>query len=159
MRRLPRILSFVAVALAGVARAQPFGVVDPWERTNGDAGAQQPARTRLAGIELEDPWSTASELPTSPAAAPPTRIETTPVIATTARFTLKVDVGVIDPWTLPIGASEARSLKRDTAHAAVDRSPSTHSVVRSNEIVDPWIHPLEQAATRPMSLVLDPWAR
>lgn len=161
MHGFARSVMLVAVALAGVASAQPIGVIDPWERTNEDAGAEPAAgrsgfaRSRLAGIELEDPWAT---VPT-PVTARSKRTDMTPVVSASAPFTLIVDTGVIDPWASSTGVHQRLSLERDAAHAALARSASWYSRARATEILDPWLRPPAEAATRPMPLVLDPWAR
>ena len=156
-------LSAVAVALAlgGVAVAQPAGIVDPWSGSEQDSWFA-PSKSEAAPAptpDLIDPWIKPSDASQTPSIAPVSRAEPAragvPVVVPLGS---PADVSVVNPWAPPVAASELPSL-RASAPLAVNRTPNTPWAPGFAEIVDPWKGMPEWAPSERVRLVLDPWAR
>ena len=156
-------LSAVAVALAlgGVAVAQPSGIVDPW---SGDAEDSWFASSKSDAApaptpELVDPWVKPADASQTPSIALGARAESARAgVPVVVPLGLPADVSVVNPWAPPVVASETPSL-RAPSPLAVNRTPNTPWSPGFTEIVDPWKRMPEWAPSERVRLVLDPWAR
>lgn len=168
MRPFALSLTIAAVALGGVALAQPVGVVDPWERPSSDADSwfAPSAETRAESLPVEsvlkDPWAPATAAkapppPVSPVGAVDVPVDLAPMERASALPSL--EPVILDPWA-PSVASELPSLAHDLKPLAVaDRAASTRWSARTEELVDPWQRVPDLTAPDRIRLVVDPWAR
>ena len=156
-------LSAVAVALAlgGVAVAQPAGIIDPW---SGDAEQDSwfaPSKSEAAPAptpELLDPWVKPADASQTPSIAPVSRTEPArPGVPVVVPLGSPADVSVVNPWAPPVVASETPSLR--PSKLASSRTPNTPWAPGFAEIIDPWKRMPEWAPSERVRLVLDPWAR
>jgi len=167
VRHFALSLTIAAVALGGVALAQPVGVVDPWERPSSDADSwfAPSAETRAESLPVEgvltDPWAAAAEAKAPRAVSPVGAVDVPLDLAPMERASAlpSLEPVILDPWA-PSVASELPSLAKDPKPLAVaDRAASTHWSARAVEIVDPWRRVPELTAPDRIPLVVDPWAR
>jgi hypothetical protein len=161
-----------ALALGGVALAQPVEILDPWNHSADEGDGWFAPETKSPESPLDGERADARARPTAP---PATEIAGGAGALDHAAVTLRMgpraaarvapmnaspaeDVSLLDPWAPPVVASETPSLARAVPRSTGGRALAWPSAERLVEVVDPWKRMPEFAPSERVRLILDPWA-
>jgi hypothetical protein len=155
-----------ALALGGVALAQPAEILDPWNRSaDEDEGWFAPEMKAPAPPlhgERAETWVRPTPAPAAEIAGAAVAQRTgrrAAVRAAPTSTSPAEDVSLLDPWAPPFIASETPSLARGELPSTAGSSLAWPSAERLVEVVDPWKRLPEFAPSESVRLILDPWAR